>query len=489
MIRTTHFRWAYRIIAVLAIGATAVSAPAMSPLAAERPHAPQAVRMTIEQIVAHGPAGERLGTLVIPSLIPTKAAPRRPVIFAFNGGPGSASGWLQLGLLGPLRIVLPDDPAQPIPPSPSLVKAQDGLGDMADIVFIDPLGTGFSRADPDVPTTSLKDWRSDGDYIAGAIRDWLARHGRTDAPVVLIGESYGTERAVAVADALTRSGGPVRLSGVILVSQSITVENSLQRNGNDLGTAIGLPTIAATACYWNKVKGRPMDCAAAAQDYALDHYLPALAAGERLPAARRATVERQMAAMTGLPADHFAKNGLPLTKDAYRLLALASEGRVLGVYDSRYAAPLDPTRAGQDPSFATLLPAMEDAMARANKVLLGRSASPVDGSAYRLVDVQLGEQWGYGALADPYRSIDMMGVLARSLRRSGGRLMIGGGLFDTAGSYGADCYLASHIDLPRDAVDLASYDGGHMFYLNSASRRAFLASLRAFMTRIGGNGK
>ena len=122
-------------------------------------------------------------------------------------------------------------------------------------------------------------------------------------------------------------------------------------------------------------------------------------------------------------------------------------------------------------------------------MLLGLSASPVDGSAYRLVDLSLGDRWSYGEVADPYRSLDMMGVLARSLRRSGGRLMIAGGLFDTAGSYGADRYLASHIDLPRDAVDLTSYDGGHMFYLNGESRRAFLAALRTFATRASGDRK
>ncbi|HWU12951.1 MAG TPA: peptidase S10, partial [Caulobacter sp.] len=238
--------------------------------------------MTVEQIVAHGPAGEKLGTLVVPSLVAAKRDVGRPVIFAFNGGPGAASGWLQLGLLGPLRVLLPDDPAREIPPSPPLERARDGLWDVADIVFIDPLGTGFSRADAGAPIAMVQDWRGDGDYVADAIRDWLARHDRADAPVLLIGESYGTERAVAVADALTRGERPVRLAGVVLVSQSITVENSLQRGGNDLGVAIGLPTIAATACYWAKAQGTPKTCAAAAQAFALEQYLPALAAGNQL---------------------------------------------------------------------------------------------------------------------------------------------------------------------------------------------------------------
>lgn len=445
--------------------------------------------MTIDQFVVRGPDGKRLGTLVVPSLTTAKREPPRPVIFAFNGGPGAASGWLQLGLLGPLRVVVPDDPAKPIPPSPPLERAEDGLWDIADIVFIDPLGTGFSRADPGVAATAIQDWRNDGDYIAGAIRDWLTRHSRADAPVLLVGESYGTERAVAVADALTRGDQPVSLAGVVLISQSITVENSLQRSGNDLGTAIGLPTIAATACYWSKARGTPMDCAASAQTYALNHYLPALAAGDRLPAEQRAAVERQMSGITGLSAEHFEKNGLALTKDAYRRLALASEDRLLGVYDSRYAARVDPARKGQDPSFDALLPAMEDAAARANRRLLGLSASPIDGTPYRLADLSLGEEWSYGGPADPYRSLDMMGVLAQSLRRSRGRLMIAGGLFDTAGSYGADHYLASHIDLPRGAVELRSYEGGHMFYLNSDSRRTFLASLRVFAQSVTGDRK
>ncbi|HWW26012.1 MAG TPA: hypothetical protein VNZ85_08990, partial [Caulobacter sp.] len=161
---------------VLAIGALVVGAPARCDPATGKAQADQPVTMTVEQIVAHGPGGERLGTLVVPSLVAAKRDAGRPVIFAFNGGPGAASGWLQLGLLGPLRVVLPNDPASEVPPSPPLERAQDGLWDVADIVFIDPLGTGFSRADARAPTAMVQDWRGDGDYVADAIRDWLARH-------------------------------------------------------------------------------------------------------------------------------------------------------------------------------------------------------------------------------------------------------------------------------------------------------------------------
>ncbi|GAB7551250.1 S10 family peptidase [Novosphingobium sp. 11B] len=434
----------------------------------------------VDRFTARTPDDIALGEIVVTSVI-REEDHDRPVLFAFNGGPGAGSAWLNLGVLGPKRVVVPP-PNTSMPAVLDIVDNPDPIVATADLVLVDPLGTGFSRVNAGVLPGDVYDWRADGNYLARLIRDWLHRHHREQAPVYLIGESYGTERAVAVADALT-TGPEVALRGIVLVSQSITVENTRQRPDNDLGTALGLPTIAASACHLRQ-RGHvtdPATCASRAYDWAVTTYLPALMKGRDLLPQQRREIGDHLAAITGIPASRFKRDGLTLTKEQYRREALRARGTVLGLYDIRYQAPARPNQPSQDPSIDALLPGMTVATRRHYREQYGLVGSPIDSTPYVLLDPSVEAAWRYGPKADPYEPLDMPGVLARSIRKHGARLMIAGGLFDTAGSYGADRYLASHLELaPKDVV-LRSYEGGHMFYLGETARRAFTRDLKAFL--------
>lgn len=425
--------------------------------------------VAVEQLPAHSPEGRLLGTLVLPSIVDRAARdPARPVLVVFNGGPGAASAWLQLGLLGPWRADVPDDPAVPLGNFLALQPNHGGLWDRADILFVDPLGTGFSRIAPGVDPQLVRDWRRDGDYLAEALSTWLARHGRSEAPLILLGESYGAERAVAVADALSRGRHPARLAGVALISQTVTTDAALRHRGGNLANGLALPTIAATACYLGRsglAERDPARCAELSERFAANYD----------PRARA-----ELARLTGLPEAHFARADLTLDRGDYRRRAIA--GRVLGMYDSRYSAPVPRAGRWEDPSLDPLLPAMQDAADRYARAVLRIERSPVDGSRYVLFDPATHATWRYGDHADPYGRIDIAAVLRRVLHRSGARLLVAGGMFDTVGSYGGDRYLARQVGLPPSRVTVRAYPAGHMFYLDGTSRRAFLPLLRDFVS-------
>ena len=481
--------FAATLLAVV-FSATLASGERIKAMTVGRSFAATSPRMTVEPMPARAANGTLLGTMLLPAIV-GQAGTRddnRPLIVVFNGGPGAATGWLLLGLLGPYRAVVPEAPLPPGAGPLALVPNREGLWDRADMLFVDPLGTGFSRARPGVDPHRIRDWRKDGGYIALAVREWMERHGRTGAPVFLVGESYGAERAVAVANLLTRGIRPVRLAGMVLISQTVVDDDGLAASDRKLASATALPTMAATACYHGKAMdtpAAPADCAARAQEFAENSYLPALRQGARLPASRRHAVEAALARMTGLDEARLVNAGLEVNRQDYRRLALGPSSLVLGMYDTRFRAPGPMRKGWQDPSLDPLIPAMQFSAELQNRILLKLDRSPLDGSRYVMFNADLHATWRYDGKRTPYGSIDLARSLAGSLKRSGARLLIAGGMFDTVGSYGNDRYLASRLGLPPARVAVRSYPGGHMFYLSDASRLSFIRELRSFISVAG----
>ena len=372
-----------------------------------RPFSPALPRMTIEPIPARAADGTLLGTMLLPAIVRQAGLQDddRPLIVVFNGGPGAATGWLQLGLLGPYHAMVPEAPALPGPGPLALVPNREGLWDRADMLFVDPLGTGFSRVRVGVDPRRISDWRNDGTYIAAAVHEWMERHGRTAAPVFLIGESYGAERAVAVASILTRGIQPVRLAGMVLISQTVVDDDGLAASDRKLASATALPTLAATACYHDKstvTRATPADCAARAERFAETFYLPALRQEAHLPASRRHAVEAALARMTGLGEAHFVTAGLEVNRQEYRRLALGPSAQVLGMYDTRFRAP-GPIRKGWvDPSLDPLIPSMQRSAELQYRMLLKRDRSPLDGTRYIMFNADLHATWRYDGKRTPY---------------------------------------------------------------------------------------
>ena len=272
-----------------------------------------------------GALGEPQAAVMATSYVRTGAAAAapRPVCFAFNGGPGSASIWLHLGALGPKRVVTPDDGSMPRAPYAVVDNPHSWFAHF-DLVFIDPPHTGWS-------TTASVDARKkvlsvDGDVgaLAEVVRVWLTRHKRWGSPVYLAGESYGTTRGAALADKLQSAG--VALSRLILVSCAMDLQSIVFAPLNDLPYALFLPAFANVAQYHGLLKGSlaesPAAARAAAEAFVDEDYAAALLAGARLDGKRRQRVARRLADLTGLPQALVEEKNLRITDQAFFMEAM-----------------------------------------------------------------------------------------------------------------------------------------------------------------------
>ncbi len=250
--------------------------------------------------------------------------------FAFNGGPGGSSAFLHLLVLGPKRVNLPSDPDTPIRPPYTWADNPATPLTNADLVFVDPVGTGLSRLLDQSKLNQYYSVDGDGRYIADFIRHWLREHRRMDSPVYLIGESYGCVRAVAIAKHLTAgSDMSVRVAGLVLLSESLGVLETVQRRPNIVGYTVGLETLAATAWFHKKTDTPGLELEpflSVVREFATSAYLPALYAGSALASAQRDRVAQELSRFTGLTAQTWVDHDLQITKDEYRRLLFADRG-------------------------------------------------------------------------------------------------------------------------------------------------------------------
>ncbi|QNQ11878.1 peptidase S10 [Sphingomonas alpina] len=417
-----------------------------------------------------------------------KAPLTRPVIFAFNGGPGSASIWLHMGLMGPRRVDF-DDPATARTVAPfATVANPDSPLDVADIVLIDPPSTGYSRILPDGKAEQFYGTQQDAQAMVDVMQQWLRRHGRLNAPRYLISESYGTIRAAVMAKLM--AGGPTQtggmdgltLNGVILLGQALDMGRGTE--GDDRPYLGLLPSQAATACYFRKVAAgcTPQGQAEAARRFIDASYLPALYAGSRLPADRKAEVARQMSALIGISERDILASDLRISGAAFAKLLLADRGQRVGLYDARFVLPLqgagsdpvadDPAMGQYVPGFAA---AWNDYAVTTLKVDLDTPYQPI---AFRDVNAR----WDYGSGAGVPLGRNFAVDLAAAMNRNPAmRLMVGTGYYDLVTPLGTAEYTLTHAGVPLGATSFHAYPSGHMPYLGAEARTALIRDIRAFV--------
>ncbi len=263
---------------------------------------------------------------------------RRPVAFLYNGGPGSASMWLHLGAFGPKRVQLNGTNA--IPPAPyKLVDNEDSLLDKTDLVFIDAMGTGYSRAIGKGHNADF--YGTDGDALAFAqfIHTYLSRYNRWNSPKFLIGESYGTFRSAAVADYL-KSKYSTDLNGIVLISSVLNLSTITFSPANISPCIFYLPSYAAVAWYHKTLKQQPSDLTAfvdEARNYAKGEYAAALFQGAQLPAAEKETVAKKLTYFTGIDEDYWLKANLCTSDGKFDAEVLRAEGKSVASLDARFA--------------------------------------------------------------------------------------------------------------------------------------------------------
>ena len=410
----------------------------------------------------------------------------RPVTFLFNGGPGSGSVWLHMGAFGPVRVAIPSDARDDGAPPYPLLANPDSLLDVTDIVFIDPVGTGYSYAMPGVDPADFWGVTQDAQSIAQFIRLWLNEHGRWNAPKFLGGESYGTTRSAAVLNQLEGQYNDVSLNGVILISTVLDFGAGADTPGNEVSYALNLPSMTATAMFHGKsvFSGAPTaQVVAEARAWAMDVYLPALMQGNSLAGERRDTIRRDLARYTGLSEAFLDRADLRVTPSRFYKELLRDRGLTVGRLDSRYTG-VDADSAGEepdnDPSFYGIDAGYTAAINAHTRETLGyrTDRSYVTIGGVRNWDWRLGE----GRDSDAY--LNVAPYISRALRENSGlRIFNAQGWYDFATPFFAAEYALTRSGFPRDRVEFQYYDAGHMMYVRDQDRTKLSNDIRAFIRR------
>ncbi|WP_058835551.1 S10 family peptidase [Luteimonas abyssi] len=411
------------------------------------------------------------------------ADPARPVLFAFNGGPISASLYLHAGALGPRRMAFPDD-LDADPATFESAPNPHAILDVADIVLFDPAGTGFSRVADGTDTTHFHSVEADARQLVLMIEAWSRRHGREASPKYLLGESYGTLRAAAAAHQMQMRDTPMRVDGVFLLGQALNIIEYAQREQNIISYVVSLPTVAAIAWHHGRAETGGLAFEPwldEVRTWARTEYLTALFQGQFLPEPERRRIAAQLQAYTGVDAEVLLREDLKLTKNEHRVELLRDRGQVLGVYDARYAGPPDPARpspAATDPSGVT-----GPAFRRGLEDLLRTQFGVEDASAYRnSADIGGIDAWTWGRATSPFGDWPYMEWIREVMAANPDfRVVMGHGHHDTATTTGASDYAVAHSGWPLDRVRSVYYLGGHMPYTIEASLAQFADDLRTFV--------
>lgn len=436
---------------------------------------------TVEgQVVTSGP---RQSSARIVSFAYTRddADPKtRPVMFLFNGGPIVPSAYIHIGGLGPKHIAFPDD-VKADPSSFELVDNPHSPLDAIDLVFVDPASTGFSRVMPGTKPNDYYSIPADAAQFSAFIRAWLLSHGRQGAPVYLFGESYGTNRAAAIAGQLADGPDPLPLAGVFLYGQAVNIIEYSQRPGNIISYVASLPTVAAIGWYHGKAdrRGRSFNqFLADARSFAKSDYLTALYRGDDLPEVERRRIADRLQEFSGIPAQWYLANGLRMTKERYRVELLKDRGLLLGRNDARYVTPITDTGGRPDPS-DVLMAAIQKFYPEYIRKDLG-----VDWTDPYLpmAPFQSGDDWGWGFGTSPFGDWPYhLGISKMMALNPRFRLVVANGIYDTQTTMGAAELLATQSGWDKSRVLLRYYGGGHMGYSVAATAREMSDDIRALV--------
>lgn len=407
-------------------------------------------------------------------------AAKRPITFAFNGGPGSSSVWLHMGALGPRRVEMGPDGEQPKPPY-HLIDNPDTALEFTDLVFIDPVTTGFSRAAPGEQDKQFHGFDGDLESVAEFIRLYLTRAERWRSPKFLAGESYGTTRSAALSQYLLDNDG-IYLNGITLISSVLNFETILFSRGNDLPYILFLPSYTAAAWYHKKL---PKDLQAnlekalgEARRFAGNEYNAALLKGDKLTAPERGTVVHELARLTGLSEQYIDESNLRVPESRFTKELLRDQKKTIGRYDSRLEGQ-DIDAAGDtpeyDPSYASVqgvFTALFNDYVRAD--LKYDSDVP-----YQVLTDKV-QPWSYERFQNRY--VNVAEMLRQAMTQNPSlRVMIANGYYDLATPFFATEYTANHIGLEpglSNHISLTYCDAGHMLY----TKKSCLDGLHNAMT-------
>ena len=407
----------------------------------------------------------------------------RPLTFAFNGGPGASSVWLHMGAFGPQRAILAND-GTALPSSNELKDNESTWLEFTDLVFVDPVGTGFSRAAPGVDADQFYEVERDIETSADFIRLFVTQHQRWLSPVFLVGESYGTTRAAGLARRL-QDRYALYPRGLILLSSALNMGVISFDAGNDLPYVLSLPSYAAVARYHGKLGERlsfdEERFVQSVQAWALSDYIAALAQGAMLSGAQSRRIAETLAEYTSLPEETIARNRLRVSPFAFAQELLSREGRVLGLLDGRVTTPGVPSarRTWTDPA---LFIVEGPFVATFNNYIRTDLGFQTD-RPYIFLSDRANESWNWGPARRGY--LNVAPILAEAMGLDNRlRVFAAAGYYDLATPWLSQEYVFNHLDLPADLrrnLTFHLYPTGHQIYTSPDSLRQLTADVKAFV--------
>ncbi len=407
----------------------------------------------------------------------------RPLMFSFNGGPGSASVWLHLGALGPKRVKMLDDGLMPPPPYQLVDNEQTWLTE-TDLVFIDPVGTGYSRAMK--PELASKFFSVNGDIesVGEFIRLYLGRSERWSSPIFLVGESYGTARAAGLSNHLFERG--IGLNGILLVSSVLNFQTIRFAEGNDVTYPLIFPSYTATAWYHKRLpanlQSKPLkQVLDEAENWVMNEYAPALMRSDRMSAAEKQTLLDRFSSYTGLSKAFIEQNNYRVDLGAFNKELLRDQRRTTGRLDSRFTG-IDRNAGGDnpetDPSMNAIRPPYT---ATFNDYVRGDLNFKTD-LEYYILGGGITSPWNWN-VNNGYANT-AVSLQSAMQKNPFMKVFVASGYYDMATPYFATEYTIAAMNLDaqlRQNVSISYYEAGHMMYIEKNSLRKLKDDASAFV--------
>jgi carboxypeptidase C (cathepsin A) len=417
-----------------------------------------------------------------------KGGGERPITFAFNGGPGSSSLWLHMGVLGPKRVVVADPTPTPAAPYRT-VDNESGMLDVSDLVMIDPVGTGLSHAVCEHKDDEFWGVDPDIDSLSRFIAQYVSDNGRWTSPKYLLGESYGTTRGAAIVNYL-RARRSLTFNGLILVSVATDIEAIFaELPGNDRPYAVYLPGYAAVAWYHHMLPNQPASLEpllTQVRQYAMGPYTAALLKGDALPDAERDAVAEQLHEYTGLPVEYLKAANLRVSENEFAHELLKARRLTIGRLDGRFTGPTSDMLAKEtdyDPQSSAIAAAFAAAFLDYYHGELKFGA----GETYRTTNFGIGEKWKWthhteqGEQPIVNSGVDLADALVKDPNL---QVLVLNGYYDLATPFSATEYVMSHLGVAPQVgarVQQKYYEAGHMMYVHAPSRAKMKSDIDAFI--------
>jgi len=408
---------------------------------------------------------------------------QRPVTFTFNGGPGSSSVWLHLGAFGPKRVVM-DDEGWELSPPYQLTENEFSLLDLTDLVFIDPVTTGYSRTAPGEDPENFHGVTEDIESVGEFIRLYTTRYERWASPKFLAGESYGTTRAAGLSDHLQSRHG-IYLNGIILVSSVLDFQTLLFDTGNDLPYILYLPSYTAAAWYHKQLSPELQSdlkgTLKMVEEFAVNDYLLALWKGSRLEEGERNSIAEKVAQYTGLDKEYVLRSNLRIRDSRFFKELLRKQGKTTGRLDSRFTG-FDADSAGERIEFDPSMSAILGPYTATLNDYIHTDLEFASDLPYEILTDRV-HPWKFGPAENRY--LNVAETLRTAVTKNQNlKVFVASGYYDLATPYFATDYTFDHLNLPEELLENISvryYEAGHMMYIRKASLERLKTDIKSFI--------